>query len=32
MLLVPRNTVLSRVHRGHKRLAELLEEARRYDP
>ncbi len=26
MIDVPRNTVLSRVHRGHKRLAELLEE------
>lgn len=31
VLRVPRNTVLSRVHRGHKRLADLLEGAR-YDP
>ena len=29
MLDVSRNTVLARVHRGHKRLALLLEEARR---
>jgi RNA polymerase sigma-70 factor, ECF subfamily len=32
MLGVPRNTVLSRAHRGHKRLAVLLEEVRRRDP
>lgn len=32
MLRVPRNTVLSRLHRGHKKLAEMLEEAARYDP
>lgn len=31
MLRIPRNTVLSRVHRGHKRLAALLEDATRYD-
>jgi RNA polymerase sigma-70 factor (ECF subfamily) len=29
MLGVPRSTVLARVHRGHKRLAMLLEEVRR---
>jgi RNA polymerase sigma-70 factor (ECF subfamily) len=29
MLGAPRNTVLSRVHRGHKRLAQLLRETRR---
>ena len=28
----PRNTVLTRVHRGHKRLAALLEEMTRRDP
>lgn len=31
MLRVPRNTVLSRLHRGHKRLAILLEETTRND-
>jgi RNA polymerase sigma-70 factor (ECF subfamily) len=31
MLRVSRNTVLSRVHRGHKRLAVLLEEVTRFD-
>ncbi len=31
MLRVPRNTVLSRLHRGHKRLAALLEDATRYE-
>jgi RNA polymerase sigma-70 factor (ECF subfamily) len=32
ILRVSRNTVLSRVHRGHKRLAVLLEEVTRLDP
>ena len=32
ILGVPRNTVLTRVHRGHKRLAVLLEEMTRRDP
>jgi RNA polymerase sigma-70 factor (ECF subfamily) len=32
ILHVSRNTVLSRVHRGHKRLAVLLEEVTRLDP
>ncbi|HYZ93136.1 MAG TPA: RNA polymerase sigma factor, partial [Actinomycetota bacterium] len=32
VLHVSRNTVLSRVHRGHKRLAVLLEEVTRLDP
>ncbi len=32
ILRAPRNTVLSRVHRGHKRLAELLGEVTRIDP
>jgi RNA polymerase sigma-70 factor (ECF subfamily) len=31
VLRIPRNTVLSRVHRGHKRLAALLEEVTRLD-
>ena len=29
---VPRGTVLSRVHRGHKRLADILERVTRFDP
>ena len=32
ILRVSRNTVLSRVHRGHKRLVVLLEEVTRLDP
>ncbi len=32
ILRAPRNTVLSRVHRGHRRLAVLLEEVTRLDP
>jgi hypothetical protein len=32
MLGVSRNTVLSRTHRGHKRLAQLLEEVTPRDP
>jgi RNA polymerase sigma-70 factor (ECF subfamily) len=32
MLGVPRNTVLTRVHRGHKRLVVLLKEITRRDP